>query len=296
MACYDNKKVILTGATGLIGKEAIQPLLDSGFEIYALTIDEKNTDCGVNWIKANIFDAENIKRVFESIKPLYLLHFAWVASGDYLISEDNYELRDASLNMLKEFHQNGGKRAVMAGTCFEYEFKDAPLKEDDKLNPQTVYAKCKNELREKAQMYCKENDISFGWGRIFYVYGKNEHEKRLTAHVINSLKNAKEVVINNGDLVKDYMYTKDIAGAFVKFLDTDIDGCVNICTGQGISLKDYTKLIAKKIGRGDLLVIKNEPTDQPKIIVGDNSRLLDEVGYNIKYSLDEALEEILRED
>ncbi|MEI8128063.1 MAG: NAD(P)-dependent oxidoreductase [bacterium] len=296
MACYDNKKVILTGATGLIGKEAIQPLLDSGFEIYALTIDEKNTDCGVNWINANIFDAENIKRVFESIKPLYLLHFAWVASGDYLISDVNYELRDASLNMLKEFHQNGGKRAVMAGTCFEYEFKDTPLKEDDKLNPQTVYAKCKNELREKAQMYCKENDISFGWGRIFYVYGKNEHEKRLTAHVINSLKNAKEVVINNGDLLKDYMYTKAIAGAFVKFLDTDIDGCVNICTGQGISLKNYTKLIAKKIGRGDLLVIKNESTDQPKIIVGDNSRLLDEVGYNIKYSLDEALEEILRED
>jgi len=288
------KRVVLTGATGLIGKEAIKPLLNKGFEVYALTIDEKNTDCGVNWVKANIFDAENIKRVFESIKPLYLLHFAWVASGDYLTSDVNYELRDASLNMLKEFHKNGGKKAVFAGTCFEYEFKDEPLKETDKLNPQTIYAQCKNELREKAQMYCKENGISFGWGRIFYVFGKNENEKRLTAHVINSLKNGKEVVINNGDLVKDYMYTKDIAGAFVKILDTDVDGCINICTNNGISLKDYTKLIAKKIGREDLLIIKNEPTEQPRLIVGSNSRLKNEVKYELQYNLDKAFEEILK--
>lgn len=288
------KKVLLTGATGLIGKETIQPLLDAGFEVYAVSSRNQNSNI-VNCLESNLFNIDEVKNIFKKVQPEYLLHFAWCASGDYLTSDDNYKFLDASLNMLKVFKEYGGKRAVFAGTCFEYEFIEEPLKETDKLNPQTIYAKCKNELREKAEEYCETNDISFGWGRIFYVYGQNENEKRLTAHLLKSLKNNQEVVINNGDLIRDYIYTKDIAGAFVKFLKTDVRGCVNMCTGAGISLKDYANLIAKRLGKQNLVVIKHDLTNQPKVIVGDNSRLLNEVEYVIQYTLEEALDEILDE-
>lgn len=294
MPYYGNKKVILTGATGLIGKEAIEPLLNSGFEIYALTIEKIPLhSTQINWIQCNLLDESVIKKTFEEIKPDYLLHFAWVASGDYLTSDINYQLRDASLNILKVFQENGGKRAVFAGTCFEYEFKNEPLKETDKLNPQTVYAKCKNELREKAQKFCEENEISFGWGRIFYVYGHGENEKRLTSHLINSLRQDKEVIITAGKLVRDYIYTKDIAGAFVKFLDTNVEGCVNICTNKPISIEEYARTIAKKLGKENLLVFRDESQGQPAFIVGDNSRLKNEVGYKLQYSLNEALDKII---
>jgi len=286
------KKVLLTGGTGLIGKEAIQPLINEGFEVYA--VSSKNlTDNNVKWVKADLLDKNDIKRVFDAVKPEYLLHFAWIASGDYLTSEINYNWLSSSLEMLKEFKKNGGKRAVFAGTCFEYEFQEESLKEDAKLNPTFVYSKCKNELREKAEIYCKENDISFGWGRIFYVYGRGENEKRLTAHVINSLKSGKSVKITSGRLIKDYMYTKDIAGAFVKFLGTNVYGCVNICTGRPISIREYVEKIAAKIGREDLLEFTDDASNQPSMIVGDNSRLLNEVGYKTKFSLDKAINEIL---
>lgn len=288
------KKVLLTGATGLIGKEALQPLLDAGFEVFAISTKDQVSKENINWIKADIFDFEQIKKVFLEIKPEYLLHFAWVASGDYLSSETNYKLVDASMNMLKAFKENNGKRAVFAGTCFEYEFKNEPLKENDRLNPKTVYAQCKNELREKAEEYCQNNGISFGWGRIFYVYGHQENEKRLTPHLINSIKDKKSVVINCGTLVKDYMYTKDVASAFVKFLDSNVSGCVNICTSIGISLEDYSKTIAKKLNGENFLVIKNEATGQPPAIIGDNSRLVNEIKFSPKFNLDEALNEILK--
>jgi nucleoside-diphosphate-sugar epimerase len=292
---YSSKKVLLTGATGLIGKEAIEPLIKNGFKIYAISSKKQPEQKGVTWFKANLFEADEIKNIFETIKPEYLLHFAWVASGDYLTSDINIKFKDASLNMLKEFHKNGGKRVVMAGTCFEYHFKDTPLKEDDKLNPQTLYAKCKNELREKAQIFCKENDISFAWGRIFYVYGHGENEKRLTAHVANLLKADKTVKITSGPLIKDYMYTKDIALAFVTLLKTNVSGCVNICTGKPISIKEYVSLIASILGKEKLLQFEDNIEGQPKFIVGDSSRLIDEVGYNIQYSLDKALDEIIKE-
>lgn len=290
----NNQKVLLTGVTGLVGKEVIEPLKQMGYQISALTIDENNPDNSVNWIKCNLFDEESLKLAIEKVKPTHLLNFAWATTGNYLTSEINFEFVKSGLNLLKYFKQNGGKRAVFVGTCFEYEFKDEPLKETDTINPQTLYAKSKNALHELAEEYCRINDISFGYGRIFYVYGHGENEKRLTAHLINTLSNNGEVIINNGDLVKDYMYTKDIAGAFAAFLNSDVEGSVNICTGKGISLKDYSTYIAKQLGKEEYLKINYEETNQPPIIVGDNTRLTKEVGYEIKYSFEKAIEEILK--
>lgn len=287
------KKLILTGGSGLIGKEAIEPLKNSGFDIYALTIDKENPDNGVNWINCNIFDADSARKAFESIKPSHLLNFAWATTEDYLTSDINFDFLKAGLNLLKYFTENGGKRAVFAGTCFEYKFKDTPLKETDEVRPQTVYAKCKNYLRELSELYCAQNGVNFGWGRIFYVYGHGENEKRLTAHIIKSIKENKAVTITNGSLIKDYIYSKDIANGFVKFLDGDAEGIVNICTGKGVTLADYALAIANKLGRPDLIKILNEPTNQPPVIVGDNSRLTNEVGYHIQYSLDQAIDNIL---
>ena len=257
-------------------------LKKEGFEVLALS----SKTC-------NLFNKKEIDSVFNKFKPEYLLNFAWCTTGDYLNSELNYKFLEAGINMLGAFKQNSGRRAVFAGTCFEYKFKDTPLKENDELNPLTIYAKCKVELFKQATEYCIQNGISFGWGRIFYVYGENENEKRLTPYLINNLKNNKTTEIKCGQLIKDYMYTKDIAGAFVKFIETDVEGPVNICTGQGISLKDFGRAIASKLNKEEYLEIRHEKTTQPPIITGDNTKLKNCVQYNIKYSLSSALDEIL---
>ncbi len=286
----------MTGATGLIGKETVQPLLDSGFEIYAFTTGKKYNDARVNWLQADILDYTKIQMLLSQIKADYLLHFAWFTGEDYLSSPINYKLRDASLNLLTEFKEYGGKRAVFAGTCFEYQFKDTPLKETDTLNPTTIYAQCKNQLREQAQDYAEKNALSFGWGRIFYVYGHGENEKRLVPYIINSLKNNQKTIINSGPLLRDYMYSKDIAAAFAKFLDSNVTGCVNIAAGQGIYIKDIALEIAKQLDKTHLLEFIDNVGNQPLVIVGDVGRLNSEVDYKIQYKLEQALEKILEEN
>lgn len=289
-----SKKVILTGATGLIGKEAIKPLLDCGFEVFALTIDKANTDCGIKWINCNIFDEHSVQNVFTEIKPEYLLHFAWIATGDYLMSDINYKFIDASLNMFQEFKNNGGKRAIFAGTCFEYKFKDEPLKETDELNPLSVYAKCKNELRQRAQEYAVKNSVSFAWGRIFYVYGHGENEKRLVPHIIKSLRNNNEVMISVADAVRDYMYSKTIAEAFVKLLESNVEGCVNICSAKPIKIRKIAEIIAEKLNKEHLVKYTNDLTiQQPVIICGDNSRLVNEVKFRPEINIEQELYSIM---
>lgn len=288
-----SKKVILTGATGLIGKETVLPLKNAGFDIYALTIDKNNPNPDINWIDCNVFDSAAVKKVFNDIKPQYLLNFAWATTDDYLTSNINFNFLKSGIEMLEYFAENGGKRAVYSGTCFEYEFKDELLKEDDPVNPQTVYAKCKNSLRELSELYCKNNGISFGWGRIFYVFGHEEHKKRLTPYIIDSLRNNKEVTIKNGTLIRDYMYSRDIANAFVKFLASNTEGIINICSGKGISIADFSLKIADKLNKTQLIKVLNVSSDEPEKITGSNKRLTDEIGYTPEYTLDEALYSIL---
>ncbi|MFP3043684.1 NAD(P)-dependent oxidoreductase [Treponema primitia] len=290
------KTVLLTGATGLIGKEAIQPLLEADFKVFAISSkDDMPKNGNVTWIKVDLLNYDDIKRVFSCIQPKYLLHFAWFTGDGYLSADINYQLLDASLFMLSEFKKNCGKRAVFAGTCFEYQFKDTPLKEDDELNPTTIYARCKNELREKAQIFSNDHDISFGWGRIFYVFGHNEYKNRLLPSIIKALKNNKSILIKSGPLIRDYMYTRDIAEAFVKFLLTDVSGCINICNGQGISIKEFAIKVAEKLKKTELLEFTDNIQNQPSIIIGDNRRLNQEVGYRQCYNIENALENIIKE-
>lgn len=287
-----DKRILFTGATGLIGQAVIKPLMDNGFDVYAISRNKLSGTA--NWINADIFNENDIKTVMSDVKPQYLLNMAWCTTGDYLTSDLNYSFLSAGINLLRHFANNGGKRAVYTGTCFEYRFKDSPLKETDDLDPnKTVYTFCKNKLRETAEYFCKKHGINFGWGRIFYVYGKNEHKSRLTAMVIDKLSKNEPVIIKSGCLQKDYMYTSDIANAFVKFLDSDVDGIVNICSGQSIYIRDYVLQIARMMGKENLVVFQNEPSNQPQLIVGDNSRLAKEVGYDNFHSIIDGLSEIL---
>lgn len=307
------KRVLVTGATGLIGKYAIQPLLDLGFEVFAVSSkqetgnrERETEDCRspftvsrspyLHWIKANLLDLNDIKRIFEEVKPEYLLHFAWdTMPGVYLESNVNFDWVQASLEMLKQFKANGGKRAVFAGTCFEYEFAEGPLNETNtKLNPTSTYAKCKTYLNGLATLYSLKNDISFGWGRIFYVYGENEHEKRLVPHVIKSLREGKEVTITAGELKRDYMFAGDIAAGFVAFLNSEAQGCVNICTGEAPTIKEIADFIAEKLDKKNLVKYVDDSANQPKIIVGDITRLSKEVKFTPNYTLASGLEKVMK--
>lgn len=290
-----SKKVLITGSTGLIGKYAIKPLLNLGYEIFATTTkNQEQNKTGINWVRADLLNLDNVKRIFEEVKPQYLLHFAWdTTPGSYLTSNLNFDWFQSSFEMLKQFKINGGERAVYAGTCFEYEFLNSPLKEYGELNPTHVYSKCKNLLNQIATLYAEKNDLSFGWGRIFYVFGENEQEKRLIPVVINSLKEDKVFSTAAGDLIKDYMFAGDIAEAFVKFLDSDVKGSVNICTGEPTAIKEIITLIAKKMNKQHLIKFEGQLLDQPSMIVGDNLRLTNEVKYIPSHTLEEGIKIVL---
>lgn len=286
------KKVFLTGGTGLIGTQTLPFLKQAGFDIYALTIGNEENTPGITYVKANLFDKIQIDNLLSEIRPEYMLHYAWLSTGLFN-DNSNFDFLTSSIDLLKSFAKYGGKRVVMAGTYAEYGYHNDTLKETMPAEPINVYSQCKDFVRQITEAYCQNNNISFGWGRIFSAFGKEKDPRRLTSDVINHLKNNQEVVIRSGSLVRDYIYTKDIAAAFVKFLGSDVTGVVNICTGKDTSIHDYVMKIAKAMGKESLVVFNEQASPQQVRVVGNPTRLNKEVGFIPKYTIEEALKEIL---
>lgn len=288
----ERKKVFLTGGTGLIGKETIPFLIENGFDIYALTLGDEQDGANIKYVKANLFDKTEIEKIMNEIKPEYLLHYAWLSTG--LFNDNtNFDFLTSSIDLLKAFVKNGGKRVVMAGTYAEYGHHNETLIETMEAEPINIYSQCKDFVHKISELYCQNNNVSFGWGRIFSAYGKETDPRRLTSDVILHLKNDEEITIRSGSLIRDYIYTKDIAAAFVKFLDSNVEGTVNICTGQDRTIKDYVMEIAKIMQKEKLVIFNEQASPQQVRVVGDNTRLTNEVKFTPKYTLNKALKEVI---
>ncbi|WP_304332606.1 NAD(P)-dependent oxidoreductase [Brachyspira innocens] len=286
------KKVLVTGINGLIGQYIAEPLKELGFEVYGIGRKDINVN-NFNYIKTDINNSIEIENIFNLIKPVYLIHLAWDLKD--LDSNYHFNLLSSSINILNSFHKNGGKKAIYIGSCFEYKFKELPLKESDELDFKTVYAKCKNYLREISEFYCNKNNINFCWARVFYVYGKNENPKRIFPYIVKNLLEDKKVIINHSQLKKDYMFAGDVAKAIAMITNSSFNGIINICSGKALSLKDFALLIAKKINKEHLLELKELKTNEPDMIIGDNSKLINDIGFNSYSDINDVLEELIME-
>lgn len=287
-------KVLVTGATGFIGRHAIAPLQEQGYEVH--TLGSRPLDkafSGVTHHQADLLDSGQMERVIAAVQADQLLHFAWyVTPGEYLQSFNNIRWVYATLEMLRIFEENGGTRAVLAGTCFEYDLQRGFLTEDvTATRPDSLYGSCKNALRQMVEGYSGQCGLSTAWGRIFFLYGPHEYPGRLVASVINAVLRGEDANCSHGRQIRDFMHVQDVADAFVALLESEVAGTVNIASGQPVSIGDIAYRIAGQAGREGLvkLGVHPAPANEPPVILGDTRKLNNIVGWKPSISLDDGL-------
>lgn len=291
------KRVLVTGGSGFIGRHALPYLAEHGYEVHCVTSGNARDDSAARWHHANLFNDDECREVFRAVRPSHLLHFAWYTEpGKYWTSEKNLEWVSSSLNILRHFKESGGLRATFAGTCAEYDWDSGVCSENiTPCNPKTLYGTCKNSLRLMASSYSELNDISFSWGRIFFLYGPGEHPSRLVSSIILSLLRNEEAKCTHGNQIRDFLHSEDVASAFVALLDCDVEGPVNIASGEAVSLKTVINRIGLKIGNPDMISFGAIPAsdNDPPMILADTRRLKNDVGWKQKYSLDTGLDNVI---
>ena len=291
------KRVLVTGATGFIGRHALPSLLERGFDVHAVarTRPPGEPAEGVFWHEIDLLDVRRTNALVGELEASHLLHLAWYAEhGKFWDARENLDWVAASLQLLRRFHDSGGRRAVIAGTCAEYDWAGNCCDDRTALIPATLYGISKNALRQVFEGYARSSGMSAAWGRIFFSYGPGEQPTRVIASVARSLVSGETVHCTPGAQVRDFLYVEDVAAAFAALVDSDVAGTLDIGSGCGIALRDILQRLEQLAGRHDLVRFgEAPPRDEPARIVADTRRLRADLHWQPAYELDEGLERTL---
>lgn len=291
------KRVLLTGAGGYIGRHMVDDLVAKGFEVHAVSRGAHENRKGVVWHAADLLVEAAVDALVENVAASHLIHLAWITEpGAYWESPQNTEWLTASEHLLESFVQHGGKRAVLAGTCAEYDWTDGHCVENvTPLRAMSLYSKTKLAFRDAAYELAKTNDLQVAWARVFFSFGPHERRERLVPAVINALLSGNRAKCSDGSLIRDFMYVNDVAGAMVATLDSDFEGDINIASGQDMTLGELVERIASRLDATDRVDFGRYPrrSNDPQRITADNSQLIDAVGWTLEYDLDSAIDDTI---
>src|SRR6187399_2677116 len=107
------KRVLVTGATGCIGRHALGSLAGAGWDVHAVSSRPQSTGSGVTWHTADLLDGSQVKAVVRGVSATDLLHLAWyVEPGRWATSPANLDWVTASMTLVRAFRDYGGQRVV----------------------------------------------------------------------------------------------------------------------------------------------------------------------------------------
>ena len=287
--------VLVTGATGLIGRQTLIPLVQRGFAVHAVarhvpTLSRR----GTTWQNADLLDPTARAAVIDVAKPTHLLHLAWVtAHGAFWEDPANDAWLDASQDLVQRFVAAGGERVVVAGTCAEYDWTDASLRKGRCIElttpcvPTTRYGRAKLALGRMVG----ELATSAASGRVFLLYGDGEAPGRLVPSLIDNLLKGQSVALGPCELERDFLDAGTAGAAFAALLASEVTGPVNIASGKSRTIADVAEMVGSLIGRPELIRIgarPGRPQDPPRL-VADVNRLVGEVGFDPAFDLRDSL-------
>jgi len=292
------KKIIVTGASGFIGRQAVRQLVAIGWEVHAFCYpsvpDEPE---GAHWHVVNLLDPQEMRKAVAALGATHLLHLAWyVEHGKYWAALENFRWVAATLALAEDFRKAGGLHMVGAGTLAEYDWNFGYLRENETpMVPSTVYGQCKYNTFSLLSSYAAASGMRLAWGRVFYLYGPHEGPARLVSSIVINLLKGQFAQCTHGRQVRSFLHVADVARAFVCLCEQEVSGAFNIGSGETVALRQIAEFIGSELGAESLLRIGalSARTDEPPVLLPDIRRLSGEALWRPEFDIKSGLRDTI---
>jgi nucleoside-diphosphate-sugar epimerase len=286
-------RVLVTGASGYIGRQTLAPLARLGFEVHGLA-RRPLAEPACRWHALDLFDSAALAAALTEIHPTHLLHLAWTTEhGKFWTDPANEAWRAATLDLVDRFIAAGGRRCVIAGSCTEYDWSGTgPLSEDrTPLRPATPYGQAKAATFRAVEAKAAAAGLSHAHARLFFSYGPFEQPERLVPTIIRALLKGEPARLTAGTQLRDFLDVRDLGRCLALLLASEVEGAVNVASGEGVSVARIAGLLGDMIGRPDLIQLGAValPREEPPALVADISRLATKVGATPEIALGQGL-------
>lgn len=279
------ERVLVTGATGMLGQNLIRNYLSSGIPVEAVVNPEskrtdtlpdhpllKVTPCALSMLGTLSGEADAV------------FHFAWDGTyGDARTDEarqmKNVGYTEHAVRMAKRF---GARVFIGAGSQAEYGSTDGVLREDTPLNPDTAYGRAKNAARTAGERIANASGIDFIWTRLLSVYGPYDQPYTLIMSAARAFLSGESIDFTPGEQIWDYLYAEDAAEAFKTLAERGRSGRTYVLSGgEEKRLKDYILELRDAIDPDIRVRFGARPYNAHQVmhLAGDVSALFADTGY-----------------
>ncbi|MBL1174029.1 GDP-L-fucose synthase family protein [Pantanalinema sp. GBBB05] len=300
----ENKRILVTGGAGFLGRQVIAQLLQAGADRGQITVPRSQ-----EW---DLRIWENCQRLVEQQE--IVIHLAAHVGGIGLNREKPAELFYDNLIMgtqlIHAAYQAGVQKFVCIGTICAYpKFTPVPFREDDLWNgyPEETnapYGIAKKALLVQLQAYRQQ----YGFDGIYLLpvnlYGPEDNFDPRSSHVIPALirkvyeaqqRGDRQLAVwGDGSPTREFLYSQDAARGIVMGTQQYSDAePINLGTGTEISIKDLVQLIGELMQfDGEIIWQTEQPNGQPRRCL-DTTRAKAAFGFTAEIGLREGLEQTI---
>lgn len=279
-------RILLTGATGFIGKNLLSRLLEKQYSVLSL-VSKLQNEYGV-------------LTEIEAFNPDVVYHFAAnQATTSFPIFSSEQDIKTnivGTWNLLKALRNSDVKLIVNAGSSSEYGFKDDPMNENDVLEPNSYHSFSKGAQTNLVQTYGLVENKPVITLRLFSVYGPHERKTRLIPAVIDACLNKKELKLSSPGVVRDFVYVDDIVDVCTKIdvLKQHTGQIFNIGTRVQTSIQEVVDTCSRLTGyTPKCLWNEDQRTWDTKNWVSDCSKTEKLLGWKSKTSIEDGLKKTI---
>lgn len=225
------KKIVITGATGVIGMALINNCIKNNILVTVLVNpNSKRIDIIPKHELVNVVECD-VNEYEEVASSKYILtnkwlkamdgdafyHLAWRGTfgnerNDIGMQKQNIKY---TLDAVKLAHKLGYNTFVGVGSQAEYGRVEGVLQADTPCNPENEYGKAKLEAGVASRQLCSELGINHIWTRVLSVYGPYDGVGTMIISTVRKLLSGEVPALTKGEQIWDYLYSDDAARALI---------------------------------------------------------------------------------
>ena len=273
---FKNKKVLVTGGSGMIGRQLVDMLLEEGATVRVADLNEPiNMSDKIEFCKVDLKEYSSCRDICKGME--YVFNLVGIKASPKICLEKPATIMGPMLqfntNMLEAAMGEGVEWYLYTSTVGVYEpaevlYEDAVWKTQPSRNDwYGGWAKRMGELQ------CEAYKVQFGEGKCSIVrpanvYGPYDNFDPKNAMVIPSLirkasENSELEVWGDGSPVRDFIHARDVALGMLHAVKNKITEPINLGSGSGVKIKEIAEVIAERYNK-EIKWLTDGPAGDPR--------------------------------
>lgn len=310
MSVFDGKTILVTGATGLIGKLCVKSLLNSGYntQVIALVRDEEKAKNIFGESKRLTYLVQDINQRINTTRRVdYIIHAASTTSSKDFVEkpvETIYTAINGSRNVL-EFAKNKRLEGMVYLSSLEiYGVNEKEnIKEEDYgyidiLNPRSSYSESKKMVETMCISYGTEYGVPVKIARLAQTFGAGVSisDNRVFAQFAKAIINKENIVLHTkGETKRNYCYTTDaVRGIFTILTKGENNNAYNVANENSYcSISEMAHLLENEYTKVEYKIDEVNRGYNPTVKIALNTEKLNALGWEAKVNLKEMFDRLI---